>query len=122
MNTFRIDLENVKFYAYHGVFDFERREGNDFIVNLNVEYEVDTDIASWEDQIWSTISYAELYELVKAEMETPRKLLETVALRISEAIKARFPMVTSFRCKITKLNPPIPDFDGQASVTLTWTR
>lgn len=122
MKTFRIELEDVKFYAYHGIFDFERRDGNDFIVNLKVEYEVDTEVKEWEDQIWSTISYAELFELVKTEMEEPRKLLETVAYRIADAIQTRFPMTTLIECKITKLNPPIPAFNGTASVSITHRR
>lgn len=119
MKTFKIELEDVKFYAYHGIFDFERRDGNDFIVNLKVEYQVEDSVEDWEDQIWSTISYAELFEMVKTEMEQPRKLLETVALRIAEAIRVRFPMTTLIECKITKLNPPIPSFNGTASVSIT---
>ena len=122
MNILQIALEDVKFYAYHGVFDFERREGNNFVVNLNVEYEAKSTISEWEDQIWSTISYADLFEIVKEEMEKPRKLLETVAMSMVERIRERFPMVTACECKITKLNPPIPSFDGKASVSLRFNR
>ena len=118
MKTIRIELLDVKFFSHHGVFDFERRDGNDFIVNVAVEYETDATPQNWEDEIWSTISYAELFELVKKEMDTPRKLLETVALNISDTIKSRFPMASAIECRITKLNPPIPSFNGTAAITV----
>lgn len=112
MREYEIRLENVMIYAYHGVFEHERRDGNVFEINLCVRY---TGCDS-NDDIENTVSYVVLWGIVKEEMTVPRKLLETVARNISEKINARFPNSTFIECKLTKKQPPIKNFTGEASV------
>ena len=59
------------------------------------------------DNLADTISYAEVYELVKTEMEVPSQLLEHVAGRISAALKTHFPELSGLRLKISKKSPPL---------------
>ena len=117
MGRFIVSLDRVRLFAYHGFFEQENRVGNEFEVNLKVEYEDRTQGASETDELENTVSYADLYEIVKSEMEKPRKLLETVAKDVAIKIKEKYPNVGAVECKITKLTPPISGFDGSASVT-----
>lgn len=118
MNYITIRLEKIRFFARHGVFEHERRDGNEFEVNLCVEYPSPEVSLLAEDDLEHTISYVDLYNLVKEEMEKPQRLLETVASSILKRIKSEFPQTTSTCCKITKLSPPIPGFIGKVSVEL----
>ena len=58
--------------------------GGEFLVDLRVGYPIADAMQS--DEVADTLNYAELYQLVKREMEIPSKLLEHVAGRIVKAI------------------------------------
>ena len=106
-----IFLSGVRFYAFHGVMAQETKVGGEFLVDLRVGYPIADAMQS--DDVNDTLNYAELYELVKREMEIPSKLLEHVVGRIVKAIGEQFPKVSSIHLKITKKNPPMgADCDG----------
>ena len=85
--------------------------GGEFLVDLRVGYPIADAMQS--DEVSDTLNYAELYQLVKREMEIPSKLLEHVAGRIVSAVGEQFPKVSSIHLKITKKNPPMgADCDG----------
>ena len=89
----------------------ETQVGGEFLVSLRVGYPIQA--AMETDDVADTLNYAELYQLVKREMEIPSKLLEHVAGRIVKAIGEQFPKVSSIHLKITKKNPPMgADCDG----------
>lgn len=115
--NFEICLNNLQFYAFHGVMDHERETGNEFIVNLSVKIPVNAETAAADDLNF-TISYEELYRLVEEEMKKPRRLLETVAFDIASAIKAKYPEVTEGKFSVEKKRPPIPGMIGSASVSI----
>ena len=98
-------LDEVRFHAFHGVMPQERTVGADFTVSLRVEY--DFIKAAESDVLDDTISYADLYEVVRAEMDKPSQLLEHVAMRIVKAITAKWPQVIAVDIKLTKDNPPM---------------
>ena len=54
-----------------------------------------------------TVSYADLYESIKAEMDIPSKLLEHVAGRILQRLFDNFPSISRIHLTLTKENPPI---------------
>ena len=117
---FEINLNNLLFYAYHGIYETERHNGNKFTVNLTVSIPSQEGIKEDEfyDDIKHTVSYADLYDIVRQEMYLPCKLLETVALKIAKRIKEEFPLITEGRITIEKDRPPIEGMLGNASVTL----
>ena len=86
MNSY-IFLDNVRFFAYHGVGQQEREVGNEYVTH--------------------TVSYADVYENVKAEMEIPSKLLEHVCGRIVKRLFRTFPTVKAIELKLAKRNPPM---------------
>jgi dihydroneopterin aldolase len=100
-----ISLRDMRFYAYHGVFPQERTVGGDYAVDLRVE--LDISAAVEHDMVEVTSNYAELYDVVKAEMLQPSDLLETVAARIGTHVLNDFPRVMEVTVSVVKLNPPM---------------
>lgn len=95
----------MRFYAHHGCFEQERAIGTHFRVDL--WFETDTTRAEMSDNIADTVSYLEVYQVVKREMEIPSNLLEHVARRIGEGVRREFAAVSAVRVKVSKMNPPL---------------
>lgn len=111
-----IELQDVRFHAFHGVMPQEGRVGADFLVSVRVGIAFEKAMKS--DDVEDTLNYAELYQLIQREMVIPSKLLEHVAGRIVKAIVKAFPDVTSIDLKLTKLNPPMGADCAGASVEI----
>ena len=115
---FEIGLQDIKFYAFLGVEEFERVIGNEFVVSLFVKKSFHKVME--KDDISNSISYVDLYEIVNEEIKKPRKLLETVAVDISYRIKEKFGQEVTGKIKIEKVHPPIPGMLGKAYVCLSF--
>ena len=100
-----IELDQMKFWAFHGCLETERKKGNLFLVDFKGEMDITK--ASESDCLEDTVNYARIYDIVKAEMEIPSDLLEYVAGRIKRAIAAEFPEFESFSVRVSKHNPPV---------------
>lgn len=100
----KIFLRQLRFHAFHGVLDQERRVGNDYVINVVAE--CDFAHAMQTDELEDTVNYAEIYRVVKEEMAIPSKLLEHVAGRIGERLFNEFPSLQSLDISIMKVNPP----------------
>ena len=101
-----IQLHNLEFYAYHGLLPQERVVGG--------HYRVDVDLsltpplrALTEDVIDDTVNYAEVYALIRQQMEQPVNLLEHLAHRITQGLYAQFPQIQAVKLSVTKVTPPI---------------
>ena len=114
--TTKITLQAMKFYAYHGVLEQERRVGNTFVVDLTLTAPLEKAVQS--DQLEDTINYAEVYELTKQEMNIPSQLLEHVAGRICRALRHHFPQIEQIEIRVSKLNPPLGGDLPTASVLM----
>ena len=115
-----ISLEGLEFFSYHGFYKEERKVGNKYEVNISVEANFDD--AGSTDLLQYTINYEELYKVIKAEMEIPSKLLESIAHKIITRVFVQFPGVDSIEVSIRKFNPPIGGICTSAKVTLRRTR
>ena len=98
-------LENVKFYAFHGVLPQERKVGNDYQVSLRIGFDISRAMVS--DDVNDTLNYAEVYQLLSQEMSVPSALLERVAGRIGDRLFRKFPAIQSIDLTIIKVNPPM---------------
>ena len=116
----RIAINGMRFYAHHGCFDQERVIGTHFQVDL--AFDTDTSRAEVSDNIADTISYLDVYQVVKREMSQPSNLLEHVARRVGEAVLRKFPDSMSVTVKVYKLNPPLGGQMDSVSVELTMER
>lgn len=107
----KIYLRNVRFHAFHGVFQQEGIVGNDYLVNLVLDYDFSSALKT--DDLQGTLNYAEVYQKVREEMAVPSKLLEHVAGRIAHRLFSDFPEIQKLQLSITKVNPPMgADSDG----------
>ncbi len=111
-----IEIEGMKFYAYHGHFAAEQVVGNNFEVNIRLE--ADCAAAAESDNLDDALNYQAVYETIKDEMQVKSALLEHVARRILDAIYSRFPQTQKARVKISKMNPPRGGEMERVSVTL----
>lgn len=107
----KIYLRNVRFHAFHGVLPQEGIVGDDYLVNLVLDYDFSS--AMKTDDLQGTLNYAEVYQKVREEMTVPSKLLEHVAGRIAHRLFSDFPEIQKLQLSITKVNPPMgADSDG----------
>ncbi|HOV36949.1 MAG TPA: dihydroneopterin aldolase [Dysgonamonadaceae bacterium] len=104
MKTY-IELKNMRFHAYHGVFPQEKKTGNEFRVNLKLQ--VDVSKACLSDSLEDTVNYAAVYDIVKHEMAISSALIEHVAYRIVEQIKNHFPEIETVEIWLAKMTPPV---------------
>jgi dihydroneopterin aldolase len=119
--TLTIELQKARFFAYHGVGNNERKIGNEFEVNLSLSYSL-SDGDKVTDDLADTISYADVYEVVKCEMDSPANLIEHVAYRILEALRGRWPSIERAKVQISKVAPPIPSSQCLANVAIEYIR
>ena len=81
----RIELRGLKVRGQHGVFDHERANGQDFIVDVTVWIDLATAAAS--DELADTYDYAALARLAADVVAGPaRNLIETVGAQIADQV------------------------------------
>lgn len=112
----KIELKDMTFYAYHGAFPQERKVGNVFVVNLEITAPLSKAVES--DDLCDTINYAEVYDIIKKEMNVPSNLLEHLAGRIMNSLKVSYPDIEHIVVKLSKQNPPFGGDIKYASVIL----
>lgn len=100
-----IAIEGMDFYSYHGCFKEEKEIGTHFIVDFY--FTNDTTRAEYSDDLKETVSYLDVYQLIKAEMAVSSNLLEHVARRVMKVVFHQFPTIEWGKIKIQKMNPPL---------------
>lgn len=115
-----ITLNNLEIYAYHGVMPQETEVGNTYIINIKLK--VDYAKAGSTDSVEDTVSYADVFGVIKKVMSTPSKLLEHVVYRICEALFDGFQQVEEIEIRLDKTNPPMGADIETAGVELICSR
>lgn len=108
-----ISLTGLRVFGRHGVYDEERRDGQEFVVDLAMQ--VDTRRAAESDDVADTVHYGEVAQQV-AEIVggEPVDLLEKLAARIADRVLENA-LVHSVRVTVHKPQAPIPlSFDDVA--------
>ncbi|MEV0644818.1 dihydroneopterin aldolase [Phytomonospora sp. NPDC050363] len=113
--TDRITLTGLTVRGTHGVYDFERAEGQDF--GCDVVLEVDTRPAAESDDIADTIHYGELADALAAVLAgEPVNLLETLAERLAAICLADERVAA---CEVTVHKPQAPIAHAFTDVSVT---
>jgi dihydroneopterin aldolase len=83
----RIELIGLRAKGFHGVFDFERQQGQEFVVDLVLH--VDTRAAAASDDLADTVDYGGIAQAVHDVVAgEPVDLIETLAARVADACLA----------------------------------
>ncbi|TQF75040.1 dihydroneopterin aldolase [Rhodococcus spelaei] len=102
----RIELRGLKVRGNHGVFDHEKRDGQDFYVDVTVW--MDLAPAAVSDDLADTLHYGELAQTAADIVAGPsRDLIETVAAEIADAVLAD-ERVSAVEVTVHKPSAPIP--------------
>lgn len=111
-----ITLTGVRATGYHGVYEHERREGQEFVVDVVVRLPLDRPAVS--DDVTDTIHYGELAERIVAAVERdPLNLIEALAERIAHEVLS-YPLVASTTVTVHKPHAPIPVPFEDVAVTI----
>ena len=95
-----IELQGVELHAFHGVLDDERREGQRFLVDL--ELDLADEAAAASDSIEDAVDYRDVVETVIAVSDARAyRLLEAFATAIADALVEGFPL-TRARVRVRK--------------------
>jgi dihydroneopterin aldolase len=111
MGTDQILLRGIRARGVHGVYDFERRDGQEFVADVTIGL----DFSGAGDELSGTLDYSVVAEEVSAVLSgEPSALIETVAERIAAAVLAH-PQARTVEVTVHKPQAPIPvPFDDAA--------
>lgn len=116
MNTDRIAITGLRVRGRHGVLDFERRDGQDFLIDAVLG--VDTRPAAATDDLSRTVDYAGLSERLAAIVAgEPVRLIETLADRLAQACLTD-PAVREVQITVHKPQAPLGRPFGDVAVTI----
>lgn len=114
----QIRIKNLRIFAYHGVYEQEKEQGQNFCVNA-VLY-VDTEKAGRSDDIADAVDYGVVSLFIDHYMRENRfDLLEAVAEHVAKEILFEFPAVQKVELEIEKPDAPIPLRFDSVSVKIT---
>lgn len=108
----KINIEELKIFAHHGVFEHENINGQNFYINAALY--VDTEKAGKNDDLENSVDYSKVCALIERVMtENTYKLIETAAQKVAEAILLEFPLVRAMDMEVRKPEAPIDmDFNS----------
>ncbi len=116
-----LTLKGLKFRGYHGYYEEERQNGNNFEVDL--VFSADLRKAASSDDLADTIDYQQAAETVRSVMEGPSvKLIETLTERIGDQLFERFTHVQKLEVSVRKINPPLDVKTEYSEIQMIWQR
>jgi dihydroneopterin aldolase len=117
----RVALRGIVGFGHHGVFDFERRQGQRFVVDVTCFLDLSPAAAS--DDLDRTIDYGALASVVVADIERdPLNLIEALAERIAQTCLKQHQRVDTVQVTVHKPGAPMPVEVADVAVTVTRSR
>ncbi len=115
--TDRITLRGLRVRGYHGVLEHERRDGQDFVVDVVLS--VDTSTAGQSDDLNDTLDYGVLAEELAADVaRDPLDLIEALAQRLADRC-LKDPRVEEVEVTVHKPQAPVTVPVADVAVTIT---
>lgn len=117
----RIQIKGLRLFAYHGVGAEEKRDGQNFVLDITLG--VDLDKAGRSDDLNETVNYAEVCRTVR-EVFTKESydLIERAARQVTDAILENYPKVEEVTVLLKKPEAPIPEKFDYVAVEMTQRR
>ena len=105
-NMDEIRIKNLEIYAYHGVFEEERRNGQTFFVN--VTFFLDTQAAALCDELSKTLDYGAVSYFIRDTLTAgPYQLIETATERLAKALLQKFGIIRELELELRKPEAPV---------------
>lgn len=115
-----LTITGIECRGHHGVFDFEREQGQPFVVDLTLG--LDTGVAARSDDLDDTIDYGTLVaRVVDAVERDPVDLIETLAQRLA-SVALTDDRVEWVRVTVHKPEAPIDATFADVALTITRNR
>ncbi len=116
-----IRIRSLKVYGYHGVFDFEKKEGQNFYVNASLR--LDTQSAGLSDDLTMSVSYADVCcDIEQHFKEHSYNLIESAAENVAFMILDKYNLVSEVMIEICKPEAPVEQMVENLSVCITRAR
>lgn len=116
----QLAVRGIEIHAHHGVFEFERHEGQNFVLDLVLG--VDTAPAAASDDLSETVDYGSLVaDVKKAAEQDPVDLIETLAQRIADVCLVR-DQVEWVEVTVHKPHAPIEATFSDVTLTINRSR
>ena len=113
-----IKIENLEIYAYHGVFEEEKKQGQKFYINA-VLY-TDLRKSGMSDNLRDSTHYGEVCLQMQKSMTAQNfDLIERAAWKTAEDVLLHFPLIQKITLELRKPNAPIPMNFESVSVEIT---
>lgn len=113
----KIQVNNIKLYAYHGCLDEEAKIGSAYKVDIEVKANLKKSAKT--DNLSDTVDYVHLNHIVKEEMAIRSKLLEEVAQRILDRFFKEIKILKTATVSVAKINPPIGGNVSEVAIILS---
>ncbi|MEY4500075.1 MAG: hypothetical protein RL319_1063 [Actinomycetota bacterium] len=115
LSPIKISIRGLSVYGHHGVFDFEKAYGQEFLIDAEVSIQPTT-----SDDLSNTLSYADLADALVADAkQNPVDLLETLAQRLlALTFHLGGPTVSKAKITVHKPNAPLNHKFDDVSVTV----
>jgi len=115
---YKVRIEGLRAFGYHGVLQHEKDFGQDFFLDINLDVD-----AGLEDKIESTVSYAAVADLATELTKRSRfELIESLAKSLLRAILSYDPRIIRASVTVHKPSAPLAQEFKDVSVTLAGTR
>ncbi len=111
-----MEVNGIRVFAYHGCLEEEGRIGGHFRVDISVEGEMDR--AETSDRLEHAVDYGQVTAIVRREMAIRANLIEHVAHRILNGLKAEWDPAFRWRVRVVKERPPINGDVAEAVYTV----
>lgn len=109
-----IQIRGLRIFAYHGVNDEEKRDGQTFVLDLDLY--TDLSLPCRTDRVEDTVSYSQVRKTVSRVMtERSYDLIERAAQVVADAVLEEYPSLDRVRITLGKPEAPMnADFDTVA--------
>lgn len=112
-----LQVQGIRVYGYTGFFPEEQVLGQWFSVDLSLYLNLAQ--AGATDELPHTLDYSQAVQQVQQVVKTARvKTIERLATLIADRLLEN-PPLQRVTVALTKCQPPIPDFDGHITLTIT---
>ena len=113
----KIIIKDLKLFAYHGVNEEEKRDGQNFI--LDIVCDIDLSAPCMSDDLNDTVSYAKIIKAVRAEFVKEKyDLIEKAAQVTADCILDNFSAITAVEVTLKKPEAPIKADFGYVAVSI----